>query len=66
MAEAAADTTKPREETDHECGCKGGPSGRAILDRRYARGEVTREQYQQMKEDLGGDRKSDKSKKGCC
>jgi putative membrane protein len=32
-----------------------GPPGESpldILDRRYARGEVTREQYQQMREDL--------------
>lgn len=27
-------------------------SAREILDRRYARGELTREQYQQMKKDL--------------
>jgi putative membrane protein len=27
-------------------------SARDILDRRYARGEITREQYQQMKKDL--------------
>jgi len=27
-------------------------SAREILDRRYARGEITREQYQQMKKDL--------------
>ncbi len=28
------------------------PSAREILDSRYARGEITREQYEQMKEDL--------------
>ncbi len=28
-------------------------SAREILDTRYARGEITREQYQQMKGDLG-------------
>jgi putative membrane protein len=33
--------TRDREETARE-----------ILDRRYARGELTREQYQQMKRDL--------------
>jgi uncharacterized membrane protein len=66
MAEAAANATHPREETDRECGCRGGPSGRTILDRRYARGEITRGQYEQMKQDLGGDTKSEKSKKGCC
>ncbi len=27
-------------------------TAREILDRRYARGEITREQYQQMKKDL--------------
>ncbi len=29
-----------------------GESAREILDRRYARGEITREQYQQMQKDL--------------
>lgn len=29
-------------------------SAREILDRRYARGEITREQYERMKEDLAG------------
>lgn len=28
-------------------------SAREILDRRYARGEITREQYELMKQDLG-------------
>ena len=28
------------------------PSAREILDRRYARGEISREEYQRMKEDL--------------
>ena len=28
-------------------------SARDILDRRYARGELTKEQYEQMKRDLG-------------
>ena len=27
---------------------------RAILDQRYARGEITREQYEQMKQDIAG------------
>jgi uncharacterized membrane protein len=66
MADPAANTTSSREDTDDDCGCRGGPSGRTILDRRYARGEITREQYEQMKQDLGGDTKSDKSKRGCC
>lgn len=30
----------------------GGQDGRDILDQRYARGEITREQYNQMLEDL--------------
>jgi putative membrane protein len=29
-------------------------TAREILDQRYARGEITREQYQQMKQDLEG------------
>lgn len=29
-----------------------GPSAREILDRRYARGEINREEYQRMKQDL--------------
>jgi putative membrane protein len=28
-------------------------SARQILDRRYARGEITREQYEMMKQDIG-------------
>ena len=28
------------------------PTPRAILDRRYAAGEITKEQYEQMKSDL--------------
>ena len=40
--------------------CCCGPSGRApesardILDRRYANGEITKEQYEQMRRDLQG------------
>ena len=30
-----------------------GPSAKEILDQRYARGEITREQYDLMKHDLG-------------
>jgi putative membrane protein len=29
-----------------------GPNAREILDQRYARGEITREQYELMKQDL--------------
>ncbi len=29
-----------------------GPTAREILDRRYAAGEISREQYEQMKRDL--------------
>lgn len=32
---------------------QGAGSTREILDRRYARGEITREQYEMMKNDLG-------------
>ena len=31
---------------------KSEPTAREILDRRYARGEISREEYQQMKTDL--------------
>ncbi len=31
---------------------KTGESAREILDRRYARGEINREEYQQMKKDM--------------
>ncbi|MHB1514099.1 MAG: SHOCT domain-containing protein [Acidiferrobacteraceae bacterium] len=38
------------------CGGRGTPKGegsaRDILDRRYARGEITREEYQRMGKDL--------------
>jgi hypothetical protein len=41
-----------------KCRCKSsskvGPSAREILDRRYASGEITRDQYEQIKHDLGG------------
>lgn len=30
-----------------------GPTAREILDRRYANGEISREEYQQMKKDIG-------------
>ncbi|MCB2212292.1 SHOCT domain-containing protein [bacterium] len=30
-------------------------SAKEVLDRRFAQGEITREQYLQMKKDLGGD-----------
>lgn len=33
------------------------PSAREILDRRYARGEIGREEYRQMKNDLDQGRK---------
>ena len=33
-------------------GSSGGATAREVLDARYARGEITRDQYQQMKSDL--------------
>jgi putative membrane protein len=33
-------------------GGTGAPTARTILDRRYAAGEITKEQYDQMKRDL--------------
>jgi uncharacterized membrane protein len=58
-------TEKPRDEASSGCGCRSskGGSARDILDRRYASGEITREQYEQMKQDLGG---TSKSKNSCC
>jgi len=56
-------------EQEHACGCGCKPSSeralsaRSILDRRYASGEITHEQYQQIKQDLGA---ATKAKKGCC
>lgn len=36
-------------------GANGGSNaGKAILDKRYARGELTRKEYEQMKKDIGG------------
>jgi putative membrane protein len=35
------------------------PSAREILEKRYARGELTREQFQQMRDDLAGSKQSD-------
>ena len=65
MAEAVSSTM--HEQDDKSCGCKSpsrsGTSAREILDRRYASGEITRDQYEQMKQDIGG---TAKSKKGCC
>lgn len=36
----------------HEAHDKKEASARELLDRRYARGEISREEYQQMKKDL--------------
>lgn len=33
---------------------KGGESARDILDKRYAKGEITKEDYDRMKKELGG------------
>ena len=39
--------------TDAVAGSPGGDGAQAILRERYARGELTREQYEQMRRDLG-------------
>jgi hypothetical protein len=65
-------TPQTTETAQHdEQGCCGGPSrkrgasARELLDRRYAGGEITREQYETMQKDLGiTDTKA--SKTGCC
>jgi hypothetical protein len=70
MAEQATVPVDPRPEPAHDgCGCKS-QSGKAnaareILDRRYANGEVTREQYEQIKLDLGASEPKG-AKKVCC
>lgn len=69
MAESTT-ASSASEEAAHRCGCKSsskaGTPAREILDRRYASGEINRDQYQQMKQDLGGEFKGEKSNKGCC
>lgn len=51
------------------CGCKSegqkDSTARDILDRRYAGGEITREQYEQIKQDLGTSEQG-AAKKACC
>jgi putative membrane protein len=42
-----------RPSTDAAAGDAGGDGAQAILRERYARGELTREQYEQMRRDLG-------------
>lgn len=40
--------------TYHAGGASSSQTAREVLDQRYARGEITRDQYQQMKQDLEG------------
>jgi hypothetical protein len=47
----------PAEQSDRNCGeqpSKGG-MGRAILERRYASGKITRQQYESLLKELGWD-----------
>ena len=49
-----------------DCGCRTSKRetyAREILDRRYPSGEITREQYEQIKHDLGA---TTKTENGCC
>jgi putative membrane protein len=64
MADSAVERAREQVAGGYVCrsSSKGGPSAREILDRRYASGEITREQYQQMKLDLRGSTEP----KGCC
>ena len=43
----------PNNQVTHSTLASGEPNPKEILDRRYARGEITREQYQEMKQDIG-------------
>ena len=64
MSEGAVTTAPDQAGTD--CGCrtsKHETSAREILDRRYASGEITREQYEHIKQDL---RATTKIENGCC
>ena len=69
MSELTPQTTATAQHDEQGC-CGGssrkrGASAYEILDRRYATGEITREQYETMKKVLGtADTKA--SKKGCC
>ncbi len=56
---------------DGGCGCSCGGShadhetAREILDRRYASGQITKDQYEEMKQDLGSTQASAKHKSAC-
>jgi len=67
MADAAVKSETAPHDENCKCGCRSGrasgESARDIVDRRYASGEITREQYQQIKQDLGG---TSMPKKACC
>jgi hypothetical protein len=57
---------------DSACGCSCGGSheddrsARDILDRRYASGEISKDQYEHMKHDLASAEASAKQKSECC
>jgi uncharacterized membrane protein len=69
MSEPTSQTAEATQDAEQGC-CSGssrkcGRSAREVLDRRYAGGEITREQYEDMKKHLGlTDPKA--GKKGCC
>jgi uncharacterized membrane protein len=67
MADAAVKSEAAPHDENCKCGCKSGngsgESARDIVNLRYAKGEITREQFEQMKKDLGS---SAMPKKACC
>jgi uncharacterized membrane protein len=67
MADAAVKSEAAPHDEDCKCGCRSSraptESARDIVDRRYAKGEITREQFEQMKKDLGS---SAMPKTACC
>ena len=67
-----AEATRKIDDKASDCGCSCGgshkdePGARDILDRRYAKGEITKDQYDQMKQDLGVAAPTAKQKTSCC
>ena len=57
MLAASQDPSDPPEQSNRDRGRKPSKGGlaRAILERRYAGGEITREQYEKIKRELGWD-----------